>query len=76
MYRAYLRRVLTASSSPKPLVENIVRTAEEKYEAKKEWARQKNREITAAAQEIGPLPDVVDPDRKARAFESFQFFCE
>lgn len=57
-------------------MENIVRTAEEKYEAKKEWARQKNREITAAAQEIGPLPDVVDPDRKARAFESFQFFCE
>ena len=51
-------------------------TYKERYEEKKAWQRNKQREIAAAAQEIGPLPAVVDPARKARAFDSFQFFCE
>lgn len=54
----------------------MLKTYEERYEEKKAWQRNKQRELAAAAQEIGPLPAVVDPDRKARAFESFQFFCE
>lgn len=54
----------------------MAKSLEQLYEEKKEWARKKHREETAASQEIGPLPDVVDAERKARAFDSFQFFCE
>ena len=49
---------------------------EKYYLDKKEWIKQRSRESVAAAQEIGPLPAVADPERKARCVESFKTFCE
>jgi hypothetical protein len=46
------------------------------YEAVKEAARARNAEISAIGRDIGPLPAVVDPQRKAKAATSFRFFCE
>ena len=54
----------------------MAKSLEQLYEEKKEWARKKHREEVAASQEIGPLPKVVNPGRKLRAFESFKYFCE
>jgi len=46
------------------------------YEEKKALQAQHNREQTAAAQDIGPLPDVEDLDRRWLACGSFRAFCE
>jgi len=46
------------------------------YEAVKEAARARNAEISATGRDIGDIPAVVDPERKARAGSDFRFFCE
>jgi hypothetical protein len=46
------------------------------YEALKERAAARNRALSEAGRDIGELPVVADPDRKARAEEDFRFFCE
>jgi len=46
------------------------------YEAMKEAARARNAELSAIGRDIGPIPEVVDPERKARAETDFRFFCE
>jgi len=46
------------------------------YEALKERARERNAAIALAGRDIGELPEVVDPERKARAAKDFRFFCE
>jgi len=46
------------------------------YEAFKERAAARNRVISEAGREIGELPAVMDPERKARATRDFRFFCE
>ena len=46
------------------------------YEALKEAARARNAELSAIGRDIGDIPEVVDPKRKARAREDFRFFCE
>lgn len=46
------------------------------YEALKEAARARNAEISAIGRDIGNIPEVVDPQRKARATTDFRFFCE
>lgn len=46
------------------------------YEQLREAARQRNAELARAGQDIGPIPAVVNPDRKAQAMSSFKFFCE
>lgn len=46
------------------------------YEAMKEAARARNAEISAIGRDIGNIPEVVDPQRKARASTDFRFFCE
>lgn len=46
------------------------------YEALKERARQRNIELSIAGRDIGELPAVVNPDRRARAANDFRFFCE
>ncbi len=46
------------------------------YEAMKEAARARNAVLSAIGRDIGIIPEVVDPQRKARACEDFQFFCE
>jgi len=49
---------------------------EEAYEAHKERARQRNMAMSQTARDLGKLPDVVDPVRKAAAERDFRFFCE
>jgi len=46
------------------------------YEAMKEAARARNAELSAIGRDIGDIPEVVDPQRKARAATDFRFFCE
>ncbi len=46
------------------------------YEAVKEAARARNAELSAIGRDIGEIPAVVDPQRKARAATDFRFFCE
>ncbi len=46
------------------------------YEAMKEAARARNAEISAIGRDIGEIPEVVDPQRKAKAATDFRFFCE
>jgi len=46
------------------------------YEAIKEAARARNAELSAIGRDIGPIPEVMNPERKARAATDFRFFCE
>ena len=46
------------------------------YEAMKEAARARNAELSAIGRDIGEIPSVVNPQRKARAAMDFRFFCE
>ncbi|MDD3586670.1 MAG: phage terminase large subunit family protein [Thermoguttaceae bacterium] len=46
------------------------------YEEKKRRMAERSADLVRAAQDIGELPEVVDPDRKAKAIESFKTFCE
>lgn len=46
------------------------------YEAIKEAAAARNRALSEAGRDIGEMPAVVDPARKARAEGDFRFFCE
>ncbi|GAA4445995.1 terminase gpA endonuclease subunit [Novipirellula rosea] len=46
------------------------------YAKLKESARARNAAIALAGRDIGELPAVDDPERKAKAAGSFRFFCE
>jgi len=46
------------------------------YEAMKEAAAARNRMRAEAGRDIGELPAVADPERKAKAERNFRFFCE
>ncbi len=46
------------------------------YEKMKERARARNAAAAMAGRDIGQLPEVADPDRKARAAGEFRYFCE
>jgi hypothetical protein len=46
------------------------------YEAMKERAAQRNRELALLGRDIGELTAVVHADRKERAATDFRFFCE
>ena len=46
------------------------------YDAMKEAARARNAELSAIGRDIGDIPEVVDPQRKARGATDFRFFCE
>lgn len=45
-------------------------------ERRREQVRRRNREITAATQEIAPIPAIVDKKRRKKAEKSFKYFCE
>ena len=51
-------------------------TDEDAYERQRERTRSRNSQIAKAGRDIGALPEVADPERKARASLDFQFFCE
>jgi hypothetical protein len=46
------------------------------YAERKRRQAERNAELVRAAQDIGELPPVVDPHRKAAAEDSFRVFCE
>ena len=46
------------------------------YDAHKERAAQRNRELSQLGRDIGELPDVVNAARKQKAERDFRFFCE
>jgi len=46
------------------------------YERMKERARARNVAIAIAGRDIGDLPEVVNPGRKAKAATDFRYFCE
>ncbi len=46
------------------------------YEEQKARQAERNAEAVRAAQDIGEIPAVADPQRKAQAEGSFRFFCE
>lgn len=46
------------------------------YDAFKEAARKRIADMVRSGQDIGQLPAVVNPDRKAKAMASFKSFCE
>ena len=46
------------------------------YETLKERARARNAALSLAGRDIGELPAVVNPERKAQAAADFRFFCE
>lgn len=46
------------------------------YDARKERQRARNAEMSASGRDIGELPAVVNPERKAKATQNFRFFCE
>ncbi|MFO7858794.1 MAG: LAGLIDADG family homing endonuclease, partial [Ectothiorhodospiraceae bacterium] len=46
------------------------------YDQQKARQAERNAEAVRAAQDIGEIPAVVDPDRKAEAESSFRKFCE
>ena len=46
------------------------------YQAVKDRAQKRQREIALSSRDIGELPAVVDPERKAKAATDFRFFCE
>ncbi len=46
------------------------------YETLKDRARARNAALSLAGRDIGELPAVVNPERKARAETDFRFFCE
>ena len=51
-------------------------SADDAYKKHRERMAARAKTISAAGRDIGPLPPVVDPDRKSRAISSFREFCE
>ncbi|RIK80188.1 MAG: hypothetical protein DCC68_11545 [Planctomycetota bacterium] len=46
------------------------------YERLKDRARARNIALAIAGRDIGDLPEVVNPERKAKAASDFRYFCE
>jgi len=46
------------------------------HDAHRERARARNMALSLSGGDIGDLPDVVDPERRARCEHSFRLFCE
>jgi hypothetical protein len=46
------------------------------YDTLKERARARNAAISSAGRDIGDLPEVLNPGRKAKAATDFRYFCE
>ncbi len=66
----YVAWLVQVRSEPKPEVDG------DPYEKMKDRARARNFALAIAGRDIGELPDVVNPERKALAASDFRFFCE
>jgi len=68
-----------APAKKKPGRRPVAKTAAEEaaaYERHKAAAAARSAAITNAGRELGPIPPVADPQRRAAAEASFQVFCE
>ena len=64
----YVNWLVTELEAPKP--------APMSYEQKKQRESERNRLKALAGQDIGPLPDVADWERRQACTKSFKLFCE
>lgn len=46
------------------------------YDKHKDYSRERNAAKSLAGRDIGELPSVADANRKAKAADSFRYFCE
>jgi hypothetical protein len=67
----YVAWLVLERHRPKPEPEGLTG-----YDAHKERAAQRNRELSLLGRDIGELPAVVNAERKARAERDFRYFCE
>ena len=66
----YVAWLVQIRHTPKPEPEG------DPYEKMKDRARARNVALAIAGRDIGELPEVVNPDRKALAASDFRYFCE
>ena len=71
-YAAWLRQ---RANDPMNVPEKPL-SLEERYETVKEAAAAKSREKSKSGRDIGPIPAMADPARRARCRWSFREFCE
>ena len=64
-YAGYLTREYLKPAKEKPTYDDL-----------REAARLRNAELARLGQDIGQLPAVVNPERKAAALADFKYFCE
>ena len=69
----YVAWLVSVRHAPKPDAEPTQLTG---YDAIKEQARERNKRLSLSGRNIGEIPPVVNPERKAMACASFQGFCE
>lgn len=51
-------------------------TGQSGYDAHRERAAQRNRKMSESGRNIGELPPVAEPERRAHAARDYRFFCE
>jgi hypothetical protein len=66
----YVAWLVQVRHEPKP------EPPDDPYAAVKERARARSAALSLAGRDIGDLPAVVNPERKAKAAADFRFFCE
>jgi hypothetical protein len=66
----YVAWLVSIRHAPKPA------SGGDPYEVVKDRARARNIALSLAGRDIGELPAVVNPERKARAASDFRFFCD
>ncbi len=66
----YVAWLVGERHAPKPM------PAGDPYERMKERARARNVAIAIAGRDIGDLPEIANPGRKAKAATDFRYFCE
>lgn len=66
----YVAWLIQIRNEPRPIADG------DPYEALKERARARNAAISSAGRDIGDLPEVLNPGRKAKAATDFRDFCE
>ena len=69
----YVAWLVSVRHAPKPDADPTQLTG---YDALKEQARERNKRLSLSGRNIGEIPPVVNPERKAMACASFQGFCE
>ncbi|MBR4834715.1 MAG: phage terminase large subunit family protein [Thermoguttaceae bacterium] len=75
-YAAYLTLRYDVPKRLTPKIATLAENVATGYEAIRNAARDRASESVRAAQEIGELPSVKNPERRAKAEASFLYFCQ